>query len=178
MTKFGLFSLLTILAVLCEPLVSVQIGNPALRPDMLLVPVVAAVVAAPGPIAVLSGGLIGLICDCLTGPQPGPQTAALAAHRGHRQPDFPAIEIDRRRFPLVVRLRLSGACGRVGRLPRARPASLRRRGGRRADRGHVVRHGPFADRRFVVDPTGGPAVRASLLGRHGADRHARLVARL
>ena len=78
MTKFGLFSLLTILAVLCEPLVSVQIGNPALRPDMLLVPVVAAVVAAPGPIAVLSGGLIGLICDCLTGPQPGPQTAALA----------------------------------------------------------------------------------------------------
>jgi rod shape-determining protein MreD len=78
MKQFGLFLLLTTLAVLCEPLVSAAIPNPALRPDVLLVPVVVAVVAAPGPIAVLCGGLVGLICDCLTGPQLGPQMAAFA----------------------------------------------------------------------------------------------------
>jgi rod shape-determining protein MreD len=78
MTKFGSFLLLTILALLCEPIVSAEIANPALRPDVLLVPVVVAVVATPGPIAVFCGGLIGLVGDCQTGPQLGPQMAAFA----------------------------------------------------------------------------------------------------
>lgn len=78
MTKLGLFSLLTILAVLSEPLVNGEIVNPATRPDVLLVPVVVGVVVCPGPIAVVSGALIGLVCDCLTGPQLGPQMAAIA----------------------------------------------------------------------------------------------------
>jgi rod shape-determining protein MreD len=82
MIKLGLFSLLTLLAVLCEPLVNGEIANPAIRPDLLLVPVVVAVVASPGPTAVVSGALIGLVCDCLTGPQLGPQMAAIALIAG------------------------------------------------------------------------------------------------
>jgi rod shape-determining protein MreD len=76
--KLGLLSLLTVVAVLCEPILGAQIGNPALRPDVVLIPIVAAIVASPGPAAVFAGALIGLICDCLTGPHLGPQMAAFA----------------------------------------------------------------------------------------------------
>jgi rod shape-determining protein MreD len=76
MMKLGLLSLLTVVAVLCEPILGAAIGNPALRPDVVLIPIVAAIVAAPGPAAVFAAALIGLICDCLTGPYLGPQMAA------------------------------------------------------------------------------------------------------
>jgi rod shape-determining protein MreD len=76
--KLAWLSLLTVLAVACEPIVSAEIGNPTFRPDIVLIPLVAAVVATPGSAAVFCAAVIGLICDCLTGPHLGPQMAAFA----------------------------------------------------------------------------------------------------
>lgn len=78
MMKVIVLSLLTALAFLLEPIVGSQIASATIRPDVLLVPLIVAVVVCPGPSAVLWGGLIGLICDCLTGPSLGPQMAAFA----------------------------------------------------------------------------------------------------
>jgi rod shape-determining protein MreD len=76
--KLGWLSLLTVIALACEPIVSAEIGNPTFRPDVVLIPLVAAVVATPGSAAVFCAAVIGLICDCLTGPHLGPQMAAFA----------------------------------------------------------------------------------------------------
>jgi rod shape-determining protein MreD len=76
MLKLGSLSLLTVFAVACEPILSAEIGNPMFRPDLVLIPIVAVVVTSPGPAAVFCAALIGLLCDCLTGPHLGPQMAA------------------------------------------------------------------------------------------------------
>ena len=78
MKRLGWLSLLTILALSCEPIVSAEIATPTLRPDVVLIPIVAAVVATPGSAAVFCAAVIGLISDCLTGQHLGPQMAAFA----------------------------------------------------------------------------------------------------
>jgi rod shape-determining protein MreD len=76
--RFVFISLLAVLAFLLEPVVSSLLGGATLRPDILLLPVVAAVIACPGSWAVILGGLIGLVCDCLAGATVGPQMAAFS----------------------------------------------------------------------------------------------------
>jgi rod shape-determining protein MreD len=68
--------LLTALAILIEPIVNSEISSPTIRPDVLLIPLIVAVITCPGPVAVIWGGVIGLVCDCLTGPCVGPQLGA------------------------------------------------------------------------------------------------------
>jgi rod shape-determining protein MreD len=78
MTKLVLLSLLTALAFLVEPILGSEIASETIRPDVLLIPFIVAIVAYPGPWAVVCGGLIGLLCDCLTGHNLGPQMAAFS----------------------------------------------------------------------------------------------------
>jgi rod shape-determining protein MreD len=78
MIRLVLLALLTALAFLLEPIVGSQIGSSPFRPDILLIPFLVALLACPGPSAVVCGGIIGLVCDCLTGPCLGPQMAAFA----------------------------------------------------------------------------------------------------
>jgi rod shape-determining protein MreD len=78
MIKLVLLALLTALAFLLEPIVGSEIGSSTFRPDIPLIPVLVAILAWPGPSAVVWGGVIGLVCDCLTGPYLGPQMAAFA----------------------------------------------------------------------------------------------------
>jgi rod shape-determining protein MreD len=76
--RFLFLCLLTAFAVLVEPILSSEVGNPTARPDVLLLPAIVALLVRPGWLAVVWGGLIGLVCDCLTGPCLGPQLAAFA----------------------------------------------------------------------------------------------------
>jgi len=78
MKKLVLLSLLTALAFLVEPILGSEIASETIRPDVLLIPLIVAVVTCPGPWAVVCGGLIGLVCDCLTGHSLGPQLAAFS----------------------------------------------------------------------------------------------------
>jgi len=78
MIRLILLLLLTALALMSEPIVNSEISSPTIRPDVLLIPLIVATVSSPGPVAVLCGGLIGLICDCLTGSCLGPQMGAFA----------------------------------------------------------------------------------------------------
>jgi rod shape-determining protein MreD len=78
MIRLILLLLLTALAILSEPIVNSEVSNPTIRPDVLMIPIMVAVVACPGPIAVFWGSLMGLVCDCLTGPWLGPQMGAFA----------------------------------------------------------------------------------------------------
>jgi rod shape-determining protein MreD len=78
MIRLVLLALLTALAFLLEPIVGSEIGSSTFRPDILLIPFLVAILAWPGPSAVVWGGVIGLVCDCLTGPHLGPQMAAFA----------------------------------------------------------------------------------------------------
>jgi rod shape-determining protein MreD len=70
--------LLTAVAVLLQPIAASELSNPALRPDVLLLPLIVAVLRWPGPLAVVWGGLIGLMVDCLAGQSLGPQMATFA----------------------------------------------------------------------------------------------------
>ena len=78
MMRLVFLSLLTAVAFLLEPIVSSEVASATIRPDVLLIPLVVAVVAWPGRSAVVWGGFIGLVCDCLTGPSLGPQMAAFS----------------------------------------------------------------------------------------------------
>jgi len=78
MIKLVLLASLTALAFLLEPIVGSEFAGSTFRPDILLIPFLVAILAWPGPSAVVWGGVIGLICDCLTGPHLGPQMAAFA----------------------------------------------------------------------------------------------------
>jgi rod shape-determining protein MreD len=72
----GIFLLLlTAAAVAIEPIVSAEVVHAAIRPDVLLIPLLVAVVAWPGSTTVVWGGLIGLVCDCLAGSSMGPRMA-------------------------------------------------------------------------------------------------------
>jgi rod shape-determining protein MreD len=78
MIRLVLLALLTALAFLLEPIVGSEIASSTFRPNILLIPFLVAILACPGPSAVVWGGVIGLVCDCLTGPCLGPQMAAFA----------------------------------------------------------------------------------------------------
>jgi rod shape-determining protein MreD len=76
--KFVFISLLAVLAIMLEPVVGPLLGGATFRPDILLLPVVAAVIACPRSPAVVLGAIVGLVCDCLAGTTVGPQMAAFA----------------------------------------------------------------------------------------------------
>ncbi len=76
--KFVFVSLLAVLAFMLEPVVGPLLGGATYRPDILLLPVVAAVIACPGSPAVVLGAIVGLVCDCLAGATVGPQMAAFS----------------------------------------------------------------------------------------------------
>jgi rod shape-determining protein MreD len=78
MIRQVLLALLTAFAFLLEPIVGSELAGSTFRPDILLIPFLVAILAWPGPSAVVWGGVIGLVCDCLTGPYLGPQMAAFA----------------------------------------------------------------------------------------------------
>jgi len=70
--------LLGVFAFAIEPIVGSQITNDALRPNVILGPLVVGILAWPGPFAVIWAGIVGLVCDCLAGTSVGPQMAAFA----------------------------------------------------------------------------------------------------
>ena len=76
--RFALLAIISILAFLVAPIVEREMPESALRPDVLLVPIVAGVAWCPGPAAVVCSGAIGLGCDCLADSRPGPRLAAFA----------------------------------------------------------------------------------------------------
>ena len=76
--KFALVATLTVLVFMLEPVLGPLLGGASLRAEILCFPVVAAVLACPGPPAVILGALVGLVCDCLAGTTVGPQMAAFA----------------------------------------------------------------------------------------------------
>lgn len=78
MIRLVLFALLTALAFLLDPIVASELGGATFRPNVLLIPLLVAIFAWPGSVAVVCGACIGLICDCLAGHALGPQAAAFA----------------------------------------------------------------------------------------------------
>ena len=78
MMKVVFLLLVTALAFGIEPIVGAEIPSETLRPAVLLLPLIVAVLLAPGAFAVVWGGLVGLCFDCLSGPTIGPRMAAFA----------------------------------------------------------------------------------------------------
>jgi len=76
--KFALVVMLTVVVFLLEPILGPLLGGASFRAAGLCFPVVATVIACPGSPAVVLAGLVGLVCDCLTGGTLGPQMAAFA----------------------------------------------------------------------------------------------------
>src|ERR1700685_3134827 len=74
---FGLI-LLGALAFVLEPVAASEFAGWGLRPDLPLSVLVAGIIVCPGPAAVIAGGAIGLLCDCLAGSRVGPLMAAFA----------------------------------------------------------------------------------------------------
>ncbi len=72
-----IFVALTLAAapLLFEPVVDRAFGNSAVHPDLRLAPVALCIALCPGAPAVVGCGLIGLVDDCLSGPQLGARTA-------------------------------------------------------------------------------------------------------
>jgi rod shape-determining protein MreD len=61
--------------LLLEPLVDQALADLAVRPNLCLAPVAICISLCPGAPAVIACGLIGLIVDCLSGPQLGARAA-------------------------------------------------------------------------------------------------------
>ncbi len=78
MVRFFALAALTAAACSFQPIVDRELGGGSHRPDLLLVPLLVAVLASPGPWAVFWSGVVGLVGDCLAGPQLGPRMAAFA----------------------------------------------------------------------------------------------------
>ena len=70
--------ILTVFVLAMDPIFISALPGWSARPNVLLVPLAVAVMRWPGPLAVVWGGLIGLCCDCLSGPVLGPQMALFA----------------------------------------------------------------------------------------------------
>jgi rod shape-determining protein MreD len=67
--------MLTLAAVLLQPVVDQAFGDVALRPNLLLAPIAVWVSLCPGAPAVICCALIGLLIDGLSGPQLGVRAA-------------------------------------------------------------------------------------------------------
>jgi rod shape-determining protein MreD len=61
--------------LLLEPLVDQAFADSAVRPDLCLAPLAICISLCPGGPAVIACGLIGLIVDCLSGPELGGRAA-------------------------------------------------------------------------------------------------------
>jgi rod shape-determining protein MreD len=73
--RFVLTVTFTFAALLIDPVVEQAGGNLALCPNLRVAPLAVAVALCPGAGAVIWCGVIGLILDCLAGPQLGPRAA-------------------------------------------------------------------------------------------------------
>jgi cell shape-determining protein MreD len=73
--KIFLAITLTLAALLLDPLADQAFGDSPIRPDLSLAPLALIISLCPGGVAVLGCGLVGLILDCLAGPQLGARVA-------------------------------------------------------------------------------------------------------
>jgi rod shape-determining protein MreD len=67
----------TATALLLQPVADQAFGDFAVRPNLYLAPLAIAVSLCPGAAAVVWCGILGLILDCLSGPQMGARSACL-----------------------------------------------------------------------------------------------------
>ncbi len=65
---------LSSLAVLAAPIVDQACGDRSFRPDLTMAPLAICVSLCPGAPAVVCGGVLGLMLDCLAGPHLGGRT--------------------------------------------------------------------------------------------------------
>jgi rod shape-determining protein MreD len=72
--KLFLTATLTAAALLAQPIVD-QSFRGSFRPDLRLAPLAICISLCPGAPAVICGGLVGLILDCLAGPHLGARAA-------------------------------------------------------------------------------------------------------
>jgi cell shape-determining protein MreD len=73
--RITLAVLFTALLLLLEPLTDQAFADLAVRPDLRLAPLAICISLCPGGPAVIACGLVGLIVDCLSGPQLGGRVA-------------------------------------------------------------------------------------------------------
>jgi cell shape-determining protein MreD len=73
--KLLLTVIFTVAALLLQPLADQAFAGVAVRPNLLLAPLAICVWLCPGAPAVFGWGLVGLILDCLAGPQLGARAA-------------------------------------------------------------------------------------------------------
>jgi rod shape-determining protein MreD len=79
--KLFLPVMFTAAALLVQPIVDESFGG-SFRPDLRLAALAICVSLCPGAPAVICGGLVGLILDCLTGPHLGARAAAFSVLAG------------------------------------------------------------------------------------------------
>jgi rod shape-determining protein MreD len=70
--------LLTVVALMLDPIVGQAFGDAALRPNLQLAPWVICISLCPGAPAVICCGILGLVLDCLAGPQLGARAACFS----------------------------------------------------------------------------------------------------
>jgi rod shape-determining protein MreD len=73
--RFVLTVAFTLAALLLDPVVEQAFGGIALHPNLRMAPLAVAVVLCPGAVAVVWCGVLGLVLDCLAGPQLGVRVA-------------------------------------------------------------------------------------------------------
>jgi rod shape-determining protein MreD len=76
--RFFLTAILTVAALLLAPVVNQSLDGSPVHPNLCLIPLVFAVSLCPGATAVIWCGMLGLVLDCLAGPQLGMRAAGFS----------------------------------------------------------------------------------------------------
>ncbi len=102
MMRLVFLSLLTAVAFLLEPIVSSEVASATIRPDVLLIPLVVAVVAWPGSVGCGLGRFYRTCLRLSDGAVPGTANGRLLARGGDCQPRCATAEVDGWNFPALI----------------------------------------------------------------------------